>query len=266
MNKSLVQSQFGKSAEAYAESPVHAKGASLAQLVAHVAPEPGWRVLDVATGAGHTALAFAPHVAQVVASDITAEMLATARDLASEKGLDNVSFETADAEDLPFADVSFDCVTSRIAPHHFPDVGRFVAEAARVLKPGGVFGLVDNIAPDRHTSDGFSDEELAEAAAIYNEFEKVRDPSHARALALSEWIERIVAAGLDVTHYEVLRKPMEFEPWADRIHADVEAKARLRAMAGDLPPAARAFLEPHERDGALWMVWAEGLVVARKPA
>ena len=266
MNKSLVQAQFGKSAQAYAASPVHAKGASLAELVARVAPEPGWRVLDVATGAGHTALAFAPHVAHVVASDITAEMLATARGLAGEKGLDNISFETADAEDLPFADAGFDCVTSRIAPHHFPDVGRFVAEAVRVLRPGGVFALVDNIAPDRHTSEGFSDDALEQAAAFYNEFETVRDPSHARALSLSEWIARIEAAGLRVAHHDVLRKPMEFEPWADRIHADAEAKARLRAMAGDMPPAARAFLTPHERDGALWMVWAEGLMVARKPA
>ena len=66
---------------------MHAKGESLARLVALVAPQSSWRLLDVATGAGHTALAFAPHVAKVIASDITDQMLAEARKLAAERGV-----------------------------------------------------------------------------------------------------------------------------------------------------------------------------------
>ena len=113
--RSLVQKQFGAHAAGYATSPVHAKGASLQRLIDLVQPEKHWRALDVATGAGHTALAFAPHVAEVTASDITDEMLAEAEKLARARGLANVIFAKADAMALPFADSSFELVTSRDA-------------------------------------------------------------------------------------------------------------------------------------------------------
>src|SRR5262249_7155193 len=140
----LVQKQFGSNAAAYATSGVHAYGESLARLVELTAPAWDWRVIDVATGAGHTAFAFSPHVAHVIASDITLEMLEQAARLAGERGLKNVETVVAPAESLPFDDASFDLVTCRLAAHHFPDPGRFVSEAYRVLKPSGSFGLVDN--------------------------------------------------------------------------------------------------------------------------
>jgi len=78
-----VQTQFGANAEKYATSAVHAKGASLARLVELTAPQPDWRVLDVATAAGHTAFAFAPHVEWITAVDITPEMLTVATEEAA---------------------------------------------------------------------------------------------------------------------------------------------------------------------------------------
>ncbi|HET7155886.1 MAG TPA: class I SAM-dependent methyltransferase, partial [Hyphomicrobiaceae bacterium] len=160
MTKSLVQQQFGAHAGAYATSAVHAKGASLGRLVELVKPGPHWQALDIATGAGHTAAAFAPHVARVIASDVTDEMLAEARKLAAAKGLANMETASADAEALPFEDGRFDLVTCRIAPHHFPDIPMFVGQVWRVLKPGGTFALVDNIAPDTESTPGFSSTEL----------------------------------------------------------------------------------------------------------
>ena len=189
MNKSLVQQQFGAHAAAYVTSTVHAKGASLGRLVELVAPQPTWAALDVATGAGHTAAAFAPHVGTVIASDLTSEILEEAAKLAKSKGLANMETARADAEALPFADGQFDLVTCRIAPHHFPDVAAFAAGVWRVLKAGGTFALVDNIAPDALSTPGFSAGELSQAAQIYNAFEKVRDPSHARCLGMAEWTE-----------------------------------------------------------------------------
>ena len=85
--KARVQTQFGRAAEAYAVSAVHAKGASLARLVELAEPKPSHRVLDVATAVGHTALAFAPHVAHVLGVDLTPETLAVAQRLAGEPGL-----------------------------------------------------------------------------------------------------------------------------------------------------------------------------------
>ena len=266
MPKTLVQQQFGAHAAAYATSAVHAKGASLGRLVELVAPRRHWHALDVATGAGHTAAAFAPHVARVIASDITPEMLEEARKLAAARGLGNMEVVAADAEALPFADAGLDLVTSRIAPHHFPDVPRFVGEVARVLKPGGTFALVDNIAPDALSTPGFSAAELADAAATYNAFEKLRDPSHGRCLGLDEWTSVIAAAGLEVQHREILPKAMEFAPWAARMGVDEAAVARLRQMLEEGAPALKAFLKPRRDAGALWFNLDEAIVIARNPA
>ena len=86
MTKDQVRQQFGANAAAYVSSPTHAQGASLARLVALTDPQPGWRVLDVATATGHTALAFAPRVAAVVGLDLTLKMLPLAARLAAERG------------------------------------------------------------------------------------------------------------------------------------------------------------------------------------
>ena len=137
MNKTLVQEQFGKTAASYLTSTPHAKGASLERLVALTAPQKNWRVLDVATGGGHVAYTFAPHVARIWATDITQEMLDMVKAEAQKRGLANVRTAYAKAEALPFEDASFDLVTCRIAPHHFDSIPEFLAEVHRVLKPGG---------------------------------------------------------------------------------------------------------------------------------
>jgi ubiquinone/menaquinone biosynthesis C-methylase UbiE len=266
VNKSLVQQQFGAHAAAYATSQVHAKGASLARLVELVQPRADWHVLDVATGAGHTAAAFAPHVARAVASDLTQEMLAEAAALAQAKGLANLETGQADAESLPYPDASFDLVTCRIAPHHFPDVATFVGEAWRVLKPGGMLAVVDNIAPDAESTPGFAPAELRDAALTYNAFEKIRDPSHARCLGMAEWSEMLADTGFALLHKERLPKDMEFTPWAERMGADATTRERLRAMLTEGTPALQAFLKPRLEDGKLWFTLDEALIVARKPA
>ena len=138
-------------------------------------------MLDVATGAGHTALAFAPHVAKVTATDITEEMLGETRKLAKARGLTNVKALTAKAEDLPFPDANFDLVVCRLAAHHFRKIGGFVSEAFRVLMPGGMIGIVDNVAPDAAIVPGGTADELRHCASLFNAFKKLSDPSH-RAL------------------------------------------------------------------------------------
>jgi ubiquinone/menaquinone biosynthesis C-methylase UbiE len=252
--KSLVQSQFGANAERYAESRVHAEGESLSRLVEAVQPRADWQAIDIATGPGHTALAFAPKVKHVIATDVTPEMLQVARGLAAKRGLSNVSFAEMPAEKLPFPDASFDLVTCRTAPHHFADVAAFVAEVARVLRPGGVFGLVDNISP-----------EDPKAAAPYNEFEKLRDPSHGRCLSDSEWLALITGTGLVVRHSEVLAKDIEFEGWAGRMQASPEAKEKLRAILRGASGALCDFLRPKERADNIEFVLMESLIVAEKP-
>jgi ubiquinone/menaquinone biosynthesis C-methylase UbiE len=147
MNRTLVQEQFGKNAAEYLTSKPHAQGKSLERLVALTNPQKDWRVLDIATGGGHVAYTFAPHVARVWATDITQEMLDQVKAEAAKRGLANIRVAYAKAEALPFEDASFDLVTCRIAPHHFDSIPDFLAEVHRVLKPGAAAAIADNVVP-----------------------------------------------------------------------------------------------------------------------
>jgi ubiquinone/menaquinone biosynthesis C-methylase UbiE len=262
-SKSLVQERFGAFATTYATSRSHAKGNSLTRLVELAAPQPAWTALDIATGAGHVALAFAPRVAHVVASDLTPQMLGVARGLAHDRNIVNMSFADVRAEALPFADATFDLVTCRIAPHHFEDVGKFVAESARVLRRGGLFGLVDNISPDPGMMDGDAGA-LAAAVDEYNAFEKLRDPSHVRCLTLGDWRDLVAQAGLTERHMELLDKPMVLGPWADQQNADDAIKRGLKSRLLGGSPALRAFARPQENNGDVDFILTEAVIIAVK--
>lgn len=249
MTKEQVRQRFGANAAAYATSRVHAKGASLARLVELVNPQADWQVLDVATAAGHTAFVFAPRVAQVIASDLTPEMLTVAAKLAAEKGITNVVFKEADAEALPFEDASFALVTCRIAPHHFPNVQQFINESARVLRPGGILAVVDNVVP------------VGEAGGYVNDFEKLRDPSHYRCLSLDEWVAGFQAAGFTVLNQETAWKEMTFNDWAVRMGATPETVAQLRELLLHGPKDAADFLQPHQTDDDIVFYLEEAIVI-----
>ena len=250
MNKSLVQEQFGKTAATYLTSKPHALGKSLERMVALAAPGADWRMLDVATGGGHVAYAFAPKVARVWATDITQEMLDLVRDEAKKRGLANLRTAYAKAEALPFEDESFDLVTCRIAPHHFESIPLFLAEVRRVLKPGATFALVDNVVPAGSVGD------------YINAFERFRDPSHLRAWTMEEWRDALKAQGLSLVHEEQIPKTMEFNPWAAR--HDATMQALLRAMLVEATPAVATALEPKEGEGGMTFRLCEGLFIARR--
>jgi SAM-dependent methyltransferase len=102
--------------------------------------EPGMQVLDLASGTGDPALTLARHVAPggaITATDLSDGMLDTARANARDEGLNNIVFQQADAEDLPFSSERFDLVTSRIGAMYFVDIQRALGEIRRVLKPNG---------------------------------------------------------------------------------------------------------------------------------
>lgn len=260
--KQRVQRQFGDKAAAYATSKVHADPASLARLVEVVKPTAGWRVLDVGTGAGHTAHTFASHVQQVVASDLTPPMLGKTLELAQERGLKNVVATAADAEGLPFPDGAFDLVTSRMAAHHFPNVDRFLAEAARVLRPGGVLLLVDNVVPGS-TRRGKAARLQREAGRYVNAFDRLRDPSHQQCLSLYAWREALYAAGFVVEHEEVSRKELDFGDWTARMHVAPDDVTRLRAMLLQAPNEVLEFLTPVLQGDTIKFYLSEALFVGK---
>jgi ubiquinone/menaquinone biosynthesis C-methylase UbiE len=252
MSSSLSQAQFGKNAAEYLTSKPHAEGKSLDRLVALTRPQPHWHVLDVATGAGHTAYAFAPHASRVWATDITDEMLNLVRGEIQKRKLANVRTAHAKAEALPFEDGVFDLVTCRVAPHHFDSIPKFLDEVRRVLKRDGTFAVVDNIVPAGSVGD------------YINAFERFRDPSHLRAWTVPEWHAALGRHGFAVAHEEVLGKEMDFAYWAGR--HDATMQAYLRAMLEQALPAVKDVLAPQEKNGALTFRLSEVLFVAHPTA
>jgi len=238
-SKALSKARYTRFADGYVTSETHAHGSDLDRLLAIVQPQPNWTALDIATGGGHTALKFAPFVAQVIASDLTPRMLERARRfIVEEREIDNVSFEQADAENLPFETDRFDLVTCRIAPHHFPDAQRFVNECARVLKPAGVFMLQDQVLPLN-----------PEAARFVDGFERLRDPSHNRAFHEDEWRAMFARARFIVEHSEHYLKRHDFIPWAQRQGNDDATIAALIQMLHEAPLAAREWMDPKNWGG-----------------
>lgn len=250
MNKTLVQEQFGKTAASYLTSTPHALGKSLERLVALTSPQKNWHALDVATGGGHVAYIFAPHVTRVWATDITQEMLDLVKAEAQKRGLSNVRAAYAKAEALPFDEESFDLVTCRIAPHHFDSIPDFLAEVHRVLKSNGVFALVDNVVPEGSVGD------------YVNAFERFRDPSHLRAWTMNEWRSALKKHGFVIAHEEQLYKKMEFKSWASR--HDETMQALLRAMLAQVTPEVKATLEPQGTGADLSFRLCEGLFVNKR--
>lgn len=249
----LIQQQFGAHANDYATSAVHAQGESLARLLELTQPQRDWRVLDVSTGAGHTALTFAPHVARVIACDLTPQMLNTAQRLANERGIANIEFKPADAHALPFDDNTFDLVTNRMALHHYTDARKAIAEMARVCKRAGIVALADNVVPPDKVTAGH-----------INHFEQVRDRSHNWAYPVARLQTMFADAGLKVEQTETFAKEMEFEPWADRTGASEETKAKLRKWLDDAPDTVREWLTPRHDGDRVFFALHEAIIVGRK--
>ena len=128
-------------------------------------------------GGGHVSYRVAPHVGEVVACDLTPDMLAHVKRTASERRLDNIRVQQGAAERLPFANASFDILLCRYTAHHWRDLEAGLREARRVLKTGGRAVFADAIAP----ADPLLDTHL-------QTIELLRDPSHVRNYSAAEWI------------------------------------------------------------------------------
>jgi ubiquinone/menaquinone biosynthesis C-methylase UbiE len=217
--KKDVQQQFGKSAEKYVSSTIHKKGKDLQKMLEIAVTNGEETLLDVATGGGHTANAFAPFVKKVTAVDLTEEMLTAAERFIRQNGIQNVDFIKADAENLPFSEEAFDIVTCRIAPHHFPNVASFIAEIYRVLKPKGQFLLDDNVVPEDDDFDQF-----------YNTIEKLRDYSHFRAWKKTEWVRMLELSGFEITEWHRFEKTFQFKSWCNRMDLSEIDKGKLTQL------------------------------------
>ena len=190
---------WSERADDYRKSPTHAEGPDLDLVVEWCEPAVGVTALDVATGGGHVARRLRERGATVVTADPAPGMRADT---------------TAFAEDLPFADGSFDVVACRIAAHHFADVNAAIREMARVARDRVV--IEDNL---------FFDESSEEA-------ERLRDPSHVRCYSEAEWEVMLEAAGVRVDAIERFDRRVPLQPWLDRVRCTGDDAVRVVELLG----------------------------------
>ena len=184
-HRDLIVDQFTRQATPFSTAKTIASEEALTLLVDACGARPDDAVLDVACGGGLVVCAFAQVVRQAEGIDITPAMLDRARALAADKGLANTRWRQGDVLPLPYPDASFTIVTSRFTFHHFQDPLGVLREMKRVCAPGGRVAVVDTDAPADPVK-----------AAAFNRMEILRDPSHVRAMPLTELLGLFEAAGL----------------------------------------------------------------------
>lgn len=220
----VIRQQFGNAAADYVTSEVHATGADLARIAAIAKATSPAVALDLGAGGGHVSYAMAPHAGQVIASDLSADMLRVVAAQADRCGLTHITTLMAEAGALPLPDASVDMLACRFTVHHWRDAAAGLAEARRVLKPGAPAVFVDVIAPPEAAAD-------THLQAV----ELLRDPSHGRDYTVREWRAMLAAAGFTITATTPSRLRMDFPTWIARMRtppAHVTAIRALQNLAG----------------------------------
>ncbi len=249
-----AQEQFARQSRNYGRTHILADVSDVVSALEKIELPACARVLDVATGAGHTGLHLASLGHDVTCADLARPMLERVREAAAERGL-RVGTAQHPAEELPYPDASFDHVTSRIAPHHFSSPDSFIRETARVLRPGGWLLLIDGSVPD----------DEPEAEEWLHQVEKLRDPSHHRLLSPCAWRQLCEAHGLEVQSAELhpMKQP-DLEWYFETAATSPENRERVRALVADAPASARAtFRLAQEEDKTVWW-WPRLTLLARR--
>lgn len=247
----LARCQFGRNSANYGRSHILADTRDICRVLAGVRIPPRAEALDIATGGGHTAVFLARMGCQVTASDLARPMLQQAKQLAAEEGL-RITVRQHSAEDLPYAANRFDFVSCRVAAHHFTRPARFIREAARVLRPGGYFLLIDGVSPD----------DEPKAAQWLHRVEKLRDPSHGRFLAPRRWKKLCQRHGLRVRKLSVtrLRQP-DLRWYFETASTSASNRAKVLRMVKNAPPEAeRVFQLKHRGEIVSWNWLRMGLL------
>jgi ubiquinone/menaquinone biosynthesis C-methylase UbiE len=254
-HKEAVQKQFTKTAEAFSTFAVRDTPEILAEKVEFAKPQATDLVLDVACGPGAFALGVAPRVTFVCGVDLTVEMLRRSRAFEAEKQISNAAFACGDAEQLPFPDGAFDLVSCQCSFHHLPKPALVLREIIRVAKPEGRLVLMDPLAPE-------SDPKYE----LYNRIEKLRDPSHALTLRLTDYLRLFDEEGLEVLRQSVRRRARSFHQWMVRAALNSESKRyqETRKLLEDSMTGDRAGFSAQAQGDDIQIVHNEGMFLLRR--
>jgi len=200
--KEEVRREFRRRARAYSAG-VFADEKALEKALGFASPEPRDLVLDVATGAGFLAFAFAERCRLVVALDLTLEMLSRARAVKAASA-SRALLVAGDVESLPFPGQVFDLVLCRYSFHHFPRPEVALQEMTRVCRDGGRVVVIDGVAP-----------EDAEKAAYLNRMERLRDPGHVKLYSRGELLRFFSRHGLVLAGEGFYELEFSLDEWLD---------------------------------------------------
>jgi ubiquinone/menaquinone biosynthesis C-methylase UbiE len=253
MQKDIIRAAFSQRAESYADAAITANPERHQRLIDLISPPPEAHALDVATGQGFLAMALARVCREVVAVDLVGAPLAIAEKKRQELGLTNLRFEEADAEALPYGDARFDVVTCGWTFHQYTDPFRMLAEMHRVCRPDGV------VAIDDMTS---SEDPLK--SVRHNYIERLRDPSHTRALPLSELVAMFGRLGLRIRLLETYEVVHNADEWLKHGRATAEAEREVRRLLEESVGADRDGLNTRREDGAIVFTYTVARIVAHK--
>lgn len=249
--------QFDRQATHYNQQWNQWNEASLLWMLERADCKPTDRLLDVATGTGFTACAFASRVGEVVGLDVSSGMLKQAEARAKSQNITNISFRQGPAEEMPFPDGDFDLVTCRVAPHHFLLLNKFIKESWRVLRPGGRLLITDTSVPD----------DEPEVDAWQNGVEQLRDKSHVRNYPPVEWRQVIENAGFQLEEIELLEEPnpILLESWMEKSGCRSQDAEQVRQMFRDVPTRAREIFHiTRNSSGETGFQWLRVALLARK--
>jgi SAM-dependent methyltransferase len=234
----LVAAQFGPRAAAYVESSTHSQGEDLKRLEAIAEGLHGARALDLGCGGGHVSFTVAPHVASVIAYDLSREMLDAVAAESKRRGLGNIITWQGAVETLPFGEAEFDLVATRFSLHHWSDLNAAFNEASRVLKPGGRGVFMDTISPAKPVLDTF-----------LQAMELFRDPSHVRNYSETELCASLAAAGFTLVAITPRRVPIAFSAWLKRMNTPAAQAEAIRAVQRQVSTEVRQYFSIAE-DGS----------------
>lgn len=247
--------QFNRQAVHYDEQWNKWSEENLRWMLQEAQPQLSHNVLDIGTGTGFTALAFAPHVKSVVGLDVSSGMLDQARVRAG--NVPNARFEQGSAEQIPFPGGSFDLVTCRICAHHFNSVPDFLRETRRVLVPGGRLILADTAVPD----------DAADQGEWQNRVELMRDPSHIQNYSPLMWLSFLAEARLRIEELSFSggRLPITMEDWLTKSGCEGDQAGQVREEFRQASPSIQRdfHIEPMA-NGDMQFAWMRVCLSAQK--
>jgi ubiquinone/menaquinone biosynthesis C-methylase UbiE len=238
-HRDQILDQFTRQAVPFSTAPAIRNQEALQRIVEMAGADPEDTVLDVACGPGLLVCAFAKVVRHATGIDLTPAMLEQARELQRLQGLQNITWKQGDVLPLPFEDGAFSIVSARFAFHHFLDPLAVLKEMQRVCRVGGRIVVADS-APAQEKADAF------------NAVERLRDPSHARAMPVEELREMFGSAGLRDPRISTYRLEGELEDLLRRSFPNEGDADRIREMFERSLSDDRLDMATRRKDGKIY--------------